>query len=96
MGKTKSEEAEVVEEATLPPVDDAATLPDPAEPEEETLPEDKPVEDFSDELVEEEPTLNADAKQVLEATYPVLREHGSHNAAMKGLQTSPGYDPTKL
>ena len=34
----------------------------------------------------------------LEAEYPVLQKHGSHDAAMKGLQTdaSGGYDRSKL
>jgi hypothetical protein len=36
--------------------------------------------------------------QALEDKYPVLREHGTHNAAVTGLQTdaSGGYDHSKL
>lgn len=43
-------------------------------------------------------TLPAEAKAALESEYPVLREHGSHNAAVNGLQSdaSGGYDRSKL
>ena len=104
MGKTVKEEAEVVEQEVVAAeaptdTDDAATLPDPVEDEDS---EANPVDvdedqaDFGEEPVDEEPALHPEAKRALEQEYPVLREHGSHNAAMKGLQTSPGYDPTKL
>lgn len=101
MGKTVKEEAEVVEQEVVAAeaptnTDDAATLPDPVEEGQEADPVDEDQADFGEEPVDEEPALHPEAKRALEQEYPVLREHGSHNAAMKGLQTSPGYDPTKL
>lgn len=51
-----------------------------------------------DELPEDVAPLPVEVKKSLEAEYPVLQEHGSHNAAMKGLQTdaSGSYDRSKL
>lgn len=103
MGKTNSPKPETAEEAETPQIDEAETSPpvdqDLLEKEEadaEVKPEVEPYEELETEAAEQEAELNPEAKRVLEANYPVLREHGSHNAAVNGLQTSPGYDPTKL
>lgn len=86
----KNEQA--TEEQSITPeqvaADTAETGQDPAP---ETPIEEAAVED----LVEEEPTfpkeaipdLPAESRAVLEKAYPVLQEHGSYNAAAKGLQT---------
>lgn len=55
-------------------------------------------EDLDEEDLLEAPSLPSEVKDALEAEYPVLREHGTHDAAMKGLQTdaSGTYTPPGL
>lgn len=51
-----------------------------------------------EELPDNVAPLPDEVKKSIEAEYPVLQKHGSHDAAMKGLQTdaSGGYDRSKL
>ena len=51
-----------------------------------------------EELPEAVAPLPTEVKESLEAEYPVLRTHGTHDAAIKGLQTdaSGSYDRSKL
>lgn len=56
------------------------------------------LDEEEEELPEGVQPLPTEVKGALEAEYPVLREHGTHDAAMKGLQTdaSGSYDRSKL
>lgn len=44
-------------------------------------------EEAEDDIEQEARELPDEVKASLEKTYPVLQEHGTHNAAMSGLQT---------
>ena len=98
---------EAAEQAAAPEQTDAEHREEPETPEDEELQDDGPdSEEVPEELSELEddveeapaPALPAEAKEVLENEYPVLKDHGTHNVAMKGLQTdaSGSYDRSKL
>lgn len=92
-GEQQTAGAETTTEATTAEGDEPEDVANGEDDMNESLePEAEPTEEVDD----GEPALHPEAKKALEAEYPVLREHGSHNAAVNGLQTSPGYDPSKL
>lgn len=67
---------------------------------EEQQPEGEEPTEGEDEI-EKEPALPvddewSDVDDIDEPAVDGLNDHGTHNAAMAGRQTSPGYDPSKL
>lgn len=98
---------EAAEQAAAPEQQDSEHREEPETPEEPEAPANPDSEEVPAELSEDEeapvsaeeaPKLPAEVKGALEAEYPVLKQHGTHDAAMKGLQTdaSGGYDRSKL
>lgn len=78
----------------------------PVTPETETVQADDEAGEDDEELTAEDPVSAEDAEAANEEpveetpvpaeTAAPLMNHGTHNAAVNGLQTSPGYDPSKL
>lgn len=62
--------------------------------EEQAAAEEEPEEAEQDEASEEPAVEEAEADDSEPAPPPAA--HGTHNAAVNGLQTSPGYDSSKL
>lgn len=69
-------------------------------------PETETIQAGDEELTAEDPAGDEDAEAAKEEpveetpvpaeTAAPLMNHGTHDAAVNGLQTSPGYDPSKL
>lgn len=102
----EQQEAEKAEEAAEEGEDKVPVTEDEAEAEHAPDQEDSEHRDEEgaldgldeDELPEDVQPLPTEVKKSLEAEYPVLQTHGTHDAAMKGLQTdaSGSYDRSKL
>lgn len=109
MTEEKKEEPAEVSTETQEVIDKGGAA-DPAQHDDEVdaaAEEELPLNPVGDELdgefiegdeTPDTPTLPGEVKEALEAEYPVLREHGTHDAAMKGLQTdaSGSYTPPGL